>query len=90
VTVTYQQRYIRSSSLRVPKELRITITGPDGGEVPIKRGLPSKASSAKGDFARQTIGSITVPTAGEYTVHTEPLSGPGGESRAFVLFGDVP
>ena len=89
VRLTYQQRYINTSFLRLPGELKITIAGPGGEEIPIKRGMPSKAASESGGYARHRIGTITIPMAGEYAIHTEPdLSGAGGDAQAFVLFGD--
>jgi hypothetical protein len=88
VKLTYQQGYIEVDFFTVPKELELTVTGPAGEDLPVSRPLlaRNKSSSSVEGYFRQQIGTVTIPSPGEYVVRvgTLPVLGKG----PVVLVGD--
>jgi hypothetical protein len=74
VKLTYQQGFIEPDFFTVPKELVVTVTGPDGEDLPVSRPLlaRSKSASSVEGYFRQRIGTVTIPSPGEYLVRVGP------------------
>jgi hypothetical protein len=89
VKLTYQQGFIDTGFFTVPKELGVTVTGPAGEDLPVSRPLfaRSKSASSVEGYFRQRIGTVTIPSPGEYLVRVGPRLPVLGNDPV-VLVGD--
>ena len=91
--ISYQEEYKAASvgddiDFRVPAALEVTVTGPSGEEVPIKRpgfrGMGQSLNTGSG-WSRALVGTVQITEPGSYTVTAGPEIEGGVESK--ILLG---
>jgi hypothetical protein len=87
VKVYYREEwFLQDTGLRVPKDLRVTLTRSDGTAVQLERGIPRSGGKQSGDqaYCYKKLGQADV-AAGRYVVTAEPQVRP--EALPSIMVG---